>query len=131
MSDTAHSPEKEHRPAISPKARLLRKQRTRQDSERSRQSFGSGSLHRRPSYRSQSSLGLPHFDSFKSIILEPREDIEISKEGGKCIPQYKYDVVLKDIYDLPFSMKYTFGEILGIIPAKTADSKIGTQKYET
>lgn len=97
MSDTAHSPEKEHRPAISPKARLLRKQRTRQDSERSRQSVGSGSLHRRLSYRRQSSLGLPHCDTFKSIILEPKEDIEISKEGGKCIPKYLYDVVFKDM----------------------------------
>jgi hypothetical protein len=34
MSDNIHSPETETRPAISPKARLLRKQRTRQDSER-------------------------------------------------------------------------------------------------
>jgi hypothetical protein len=87
MSDNIHSPETETRPAISPKARLLRKQRTRQDSERSRQSFGSGSLHRRNSFRRQSSLGLPHCDSFKSIILEPK-DIEISKEGGKCIANY-------------------------------------------
>lgn len=92
MSDNIHPPETETRPAISPKARLLRKQRTRQDSERSRQSFGSGfgsgSLNRRHSFRRQSSLGLPHCDSFKSIILEPKEDIEISKEGGKCIANY-------------------------------------------
>lgn len=100
MSDTVHSPEREARPAISPKARLLRKQRSRQDSERSRQSFGSGSLHRRLSYRRQSSLGLPHCDSFRSIILEPKEDIEISKEGGKCIPIYMYDIVLKDMFSL-------------------------------
>lgn len=76
----AKTPELAQGGIASPRTRLLRRQRTRTDSERSRQSLGSGSLHRRPSYRRQSSFGLPHVDSFQSIIPEQKEE-EISKEG--------------------------------------------------
>lgn len=77
---TTKTPELIHGGIPSPKTRLLRKQRTRTDSERSRQSLGSGSLHRRLSYRRQSSLGLPHVDSFSSIVLGAKD--AHSKKGG-------------------------------------------------
>ncbi|XP_076093168.1 sialin-like isoform X1 [Mytilus galloprovincialis] len=84
------SPERDMRDVGSPKARLLKNQRSRHDSVASRtrhdsvlsgRSIGSGSLHRRLSYRRQSSLGLPHCDSFKSMILEEKKEIEVAKEG--------------------------------------------------
>lgn len=88
------SPERDMRDVGSPKARLLKNQRSRHDSVASRtrhdsvlsgRSVGSGSLHRRLSYRRQSSLGLPHCDSFKSMILEEKKEIEVAKEGGKLV----------------------------------------------
>ena len=97
MSDKVQTPIKETETRTPPSHRdrlLKQRSRSRHDSELSRQSFssgspygrkrnesvGSGSIHRRLSYRRQSSLGLPHIDSFKSFIVE--EEAAVSKEGG-------------------------------------------------